>query len=72
MKLSKTQMIFDLERWAVIHKFQEMYQTKEEKEDALSKMSDKDIEFLIYCSSNMYANIFYSKFLKKEENIMLK
>lgn len=72
MKLSKTQMIFELERWAVIHKFQEMYTTSKEKEEALKKMDNKDIRFLIYCSDNMYANIFYSKFLKKEENIMLK
>ena len=72
MKLSKTQMIFELERWAVIHKFQEMYTTREEKEEALRKMDNKDIRFLIYCSNNMYANIFYSKFLEKEENIMLK
>mgnify|MGYP004642290823 FL=1 len=30
-------------------------------------MVNKDINFLIYCSDNLYANIFYSKFLKKEE-----
>lgn len=31
-------------------------------------MQNKDIDFLIYCSDNLYANIFYSKFLKKESN----
>ena len=72
MKLSKTQMTFSLERWAVIHKFQEMYTTSKEKEESLSKMDNQDIRFLIYCSDNMYANIFYSKFLKKDENNMLK
>ena len=68
MTLTDFQEYMDRERWNVIHKFQETFKTSKEKEIALSKMKDKDIEFLIYCSDNIYANIFYSKFLKKRKN----
>ena len=57
----------DKERWEIINRFQKKYKTSKEKEEALKKMTNKDINFLIYCSDNLYANIFYSKFLKKEE-----
>ena len=55
------------ERMKIIKKFQKMYKTKEEKELALSKMSNNDINFLIYCMDNIHGKIFYSKFLKKGE-----
>lgn len=38
------------------------YKISREKEDVLRKMTNKNINFLIYCSDNLYANIFYSKF----------
>lgn len=65
MKLTNFQEFMDKERWAVIHKFQKQYKTSKEKEEALSKMEDKDIEFLNYCSDNIFACIFYSKFKKR-------
>ena len=29
-------------------------------------MTNKDINFLIYCMDNIYGKMFYSKFLKEE------
>ncbi len=55
------------ERMKIIKKFQKMYKNKEEKELALSKMSNNDINFLIYCMDNIHGKIFYSKFIKKGE-----
>ena len=66
MKLSTFQKFMEKERSKIIQKFQKKYKSSEEKEKALKEMQNKDIEFLIYCSDNMYANIFYSRFLKKE------
>ena len=63
MELTNFQKYMDKERWKIINKFQNKYQTVEEKEKALSEMQNKDINFLIYCSDNIHANIFYSKFL---------
>lgn len=42
--------------------FQKAYPTKSEKEEALRKMSDEQIDALIKSTSNRYAKIFYSKF----------
>ena len=67
MILTNFQEKMEKERWVVINSFQKKYKTSKEKEEALIKMTNKDINFLIYCSDNLYANIFYSKFLKKEE-----
>lgn len=67
MILTPFQKEMDKERWIIINRFQKKYKTSKEKEEALKKMVNKDINFLIYCSDNLYANIFYSKFLKKEE-----
>lgn len=67
MILTSFQEEMDKERWEIINRFQKKYKTSKEKEEALKKMTNKDINFLIYCSDNLYANIFYSKFLKKEE-----
>ena len=68
MILTDFQKYMDKERWKVINKFQNKYKTSKEKENALKEMKNKDIDFLIYCSDNLYANIFYSMFLKKESN----
>lgn len=68
MILTDFQKYMDKERWKVINKFQNKYKASKEKENALKKMQNKDIDFLIYCSDNLYANIFYSSFLKKESN----
>ena len=67
MTLTEFQKIMKKERKIVIKKFQKKYQTSESKEKVLSNMQTKDIEFLIYCSDNIYANIFYSKFIKKDK-----
>lgn len=67
MILTPFQKEMDKERWIIINRFQKKYKTSKEKEEALKKMVNKDINFLIYCSDNLYANIFYSKFFKKEE-----
>ncbi len=67
MKLTNFQQYMDKERWKIINKFQKNYRTIEEKEKALQNMQNKDINFLIYCSDNLFANIFYSKFLKNKE-----
>ena len=67
MILTSFQEEMDKERCEIINRFQKKYKTSKEKEEALKKMTNKDINFLIYCSDNLYANIFYSKFLKKEE-----
>ena len=63
--LTKLQLLTLKERMKVIKKFQKKYKTKEEKEEALSNMSNNDISFLIYCMDNIHGKIFYSKFLKK-------
>ena len=65
MKLTKFQEEMEKERRKVIEKFQKNYKTSKDKEDILCKMESKDIDFLIYCSDNIYANIFYSRFKKK-------
>lgn len=54
----------------LIDEFQEMYKTREEKEEALKRMSNEGIDRLIEASSNLYGKIFYSKFKKKEEKTM--
>ena len=48
----------------IIEEFQEKYPTKEDKEKALMKMSDEEIDILVRESKNVYAKIFYSKFKK--------
>ena len=65
MVLTKFQEYMDRERWTVINKFQEDNPTSKDKEAALKKMDDRDIEFLIYCCDNIYGCMFYSKFLSK-------
>ena len=65
MKLSKLQEYTYEERKRVILKFQRLYKTKKAKEQALTIMSNSDINFLIYCMDNIHGKIFYSKFLKK-------
>ena len=65
MKLSKLQELTIKERTKIIIKFQELYRTSEEKENALKNMSNDDINFLIYCMDNIHGKIFYSKYLKR-------
>ena len=65
MKLTKFQEDMEKERRKIIEKFQKNYKTSKDKEDILCTMENKDIDFLIYCSDNIYANIFYSRFKKK-------
>lgn len=47
-----------------VDEFQEKYKTKQEKIEALKKMSNKEIQHLIDTSSNTYGKIFYKSFLK--------
>lgn len=65
MTLTKLQEDTIKERMKIIKKFQKLYKTREEKEEALRSMSDNDISFLIYCMDNIHGKIFYSKYLKK-------
>ena len=65
MKLTRFQKYMEQERKRVILKFQKKFKTVEAKEKVLNEMENKDIDFLLYCSDNLYANIFYSKFIKK-------
>ncbi len=67
MILTKFQKLMNTEREKTIKKFQKKYKSSIAKELALRRMSNKDIYYLIYCSNNIYANIFYSKFIKKEK-----
>ena len=67
MQLTEFQQFMDKERWAVIHKFQKKYKTSEAKEEALKNMEDQDIKFLIYCVDNIYAGMFYTRFLKNKK-----
>ena len=68
MYLTHFQRFMNKERRRIIEKFQKRYKTTESKEKVLKILEDKDINFLIYCSDNLYLNIFYSKFLKKDKN----
>ena len=65
MKLTPFQHEMMRERDEVIKHFQSLYKTGEINK-VLEKLEDKDIEFLIYCSSNLHANIMYSKYLKNK------
>lgn len=53
MILTPFQKEMDKERWIIINRFQKKYKTSKEKEEALKKMVNKDINFLIYCSDNL-------------------
>lgn len=47
-----------------VDEFQEKYKTKEQKENALKKMSNEEINNLIKTSTNIYGKNFYKSFLK--------
>ena len=66
MILTKLQELTKKERMNIILKFQKIYKTSKDKEEVLKSMSNKDINFLIYCMDNINGKIFYSKFLKEE------
>ena len=52
------------ERMKLVKEFSARYPTKEEKVEALKKMSDEEIDALIADCPNVYGKIFYSKFKK--------
>jgi len=52
------------ERFPLVKEFQRKYPTREEKEKALSKMSDEEIDALIADCPNVQGKIFYAKFKK--------
>lgn len=65
MKLKQVEQVKgEIKMNDLIKDFQEKYETREEKEQALSKMSNEEIDQLIEASSNIYAKIIYSKFKK--------
>ena len=66
MELTKLQKLTEKERKSIILKFQKEYKTSKDKEEVLKEMTNKDINFLIYCMDNIYGKMFYSKFLKEE------
>ena len=51
-----------------VKEFGEKYPTREEKEIALTAMSNEEIDELIADSSNIYGKIFYSKFKKRDND----
>ena len=48
----------------LIKEFQERYKTRKEKEEALKKMSNEEIDKLIEAMQNIYGKIYLSKFKK--------
>ena len=48
-----------------VEAFQKKYPTGEQKEEALKKMSNAEIDELIKDCPNIYGKIFYSKFKKQ-------
>ena len=51
----------------LIEEFQKKYPSKQEKEEALARMPDEEIDALIKACPNIYGKIFYSKFKKTKE-----
>ena len=45
--------------WEIIKRFQENYPTREEKEQAIAKMSDEEFKELLDSSGNGYGKMFY-------------
>lgn len=52
------------ERMVLVREFSAKYPTRKEKEEALRKMSDEEIDALIRDCPNIQGKIFYSKFKK--------
>ena len=48
----------------IIERFQDKYPTKKDKETALRKMTNEEINELIEASSNIHGKIFYASFKK--------
>ena len=63
--LSDLQKLCCKERVKSNKRFHKKYRTSLDKEEALKRMSNSDINYLIYCANTIPAKIFYSKFLKK-------
>lgn len=53
-----------MERMQLVKEFSAKYPTRAEKEEALKKMSDEEIDALIADCPNIQGKIFYSKFKK--------
>ena len=51
--------------FGIASEFQEKYPTKQDKEEALKKMTNDEIDELINACPNIYAKICYSSFKKK-------
>ncbi len=51
--------------WDIVNEFQDKYPTKKDKEEALKKMTNEQIDVLINANPNIYAKICYSSFKKK-------
>ena len=49
-----------------VQEFQNLYPTKEEKEEALKMLSNTEIQCLIDTCSTKQGKLYYSKHLKKE------
>ena len=47
-----------------VYEFQEKYSSKKEKIEALKKMNNDEINYLVETSTNIYGRIFYKSFLK--------
>lgn len=47
-----------------LEKFYEDYETREEREEILNKMSNEEIDKLIKCASSIQCKIYLSKFKK--------
>ena len=63
--LTYLQLMTIKERRKVIERFQKKYKTLNAKKKALSKMTNNDINFLIYCMDNIHGKMFYSRYLEK-------
>ena len=54
--------------WSIIDAFQKKYPTKEEKEEALKRMTNDEIDVLIKASPSVFGKIFFSRFKKKDDD----
>ena len=57
-----------MERFKLTKEFSKKYPTREEKEDALNKMTDEEIDELIHDCPNIYGKIFYARFKMEKSN----
>ena len=50
-----------------VYEFQNIYQTREEREDVLRKLSREEINHLISTCNTLQAKMYYSRFLNGED-----